>query len=60
MNNMRGKKDNGRSKGLGVVTMATAFTVSAEPDIEFVRSVARRRGFNESRNDRNPFDVYSP
>ena len=57
---MKGKKGSGRGKGLGVVTMATAFTVSAEPEIEFVRSVARRCGCNESCDDLNPFDVYSP
>ena len=31
----------GRSKGLGVVTMDRAFTVSVEPEVEFVRSVAK-------------------
>ena len=44
-----------------MVTMATAFTVSftvsAKPDVEFARSVARWRGFNESRDEYNPFDV---
>ena len=33
--------------------------MSAKPEIEFVRSVARRRGFDESCDDYNPFDVYS-
>ena len=33
---------------------------SAEPEVEFVRCVARRRGFNESCDEYNPFDVYSP
>ena len=58
--NMRGKKGSGRGKGLGVVTMATACTVSAEHEVKFVRSVARRRGFNESCDEYNPCDVYSP
>ena len=40
--------------------MATAFMVSAEPEIEFVRRVARERGCTESCDDYNPFDVYSP
>ena len=55
---MKGKKGSGRGNGLGVVTMATAFKVSAEPDIEFVRSDAKRRGFNESCEDYNPCHVY--
>ena len=42
------------------MTMATAFAVSAEPDIEFVSSGAKKRGFNESCDDYNPFDAYSP
>ena len=40
--NMKGKKGNGRSKGLGVVTTATAFAVPADPEVEFVRSVEER------------------
>ena len=56
---MKGKKGNGRGKGLGV-TMATAFTVSANPEVEFVRGAARSGGFNESCDEYNPFDVYSP
>ena len=40
---LKGKKGSDRGKGLGVVTVATAFTVSAEPESEFVRRVARRR-----------------
>ena len=43
-----------------MVTMAMAFTESAEHGIEFVRSVARRRDFNESCDDYNPFDESSP
>ena len=42
--NMKGKKDSGSVKGLGVVTMATAFAVSAEPEVEFVSSGAKKRG----------------
>ena len=57
---MKDKTDNGRGKGHGVVTMATAFTASAKLEVEFVRSVARRRGSNESCDEHNPFDVYSP
>ena len=48
---MKCKKYSGTGKGLGVLTMATAFTVSAKPEVEFVRSVARRRGFIESCDD---------
>ena len=39
------------------MTMAKAFTVSAEPEIEFVRTVAKKRGFNESREDYNSRDT---
>ena len=35
------------------VTMAATFTVSAKPEVEFVRSVAKR-------DEHNPFDVCSP
>ena len=45
---------------LGVVTMATAFAVSAEPDIEFVSNGAKKRGFIESCDDYSPFDAYAP
>ena len=44
----------------GVVTMATAFTAPVNPEVQYVRSVAKRRGFNASRDEFNPFDVYSP
>ena len=57
---MKGKKGSGRGKRLGDVTMATTFAVSAEPEIEFVSSVAKKRGFNEPCDDYNPFDAYSP
>ena len=43
-----------------MVTMATSFTVSANSEVEFVRGVARRRGFNESCDENIPFGVYSP
>ena len=57
---MKCKKCTGRGEGLCVVTMAAAFTVSAEREVELVRSVAKRRGLNESCDDYNPFDMYSP
>ena len=57
---MQVKKGGGRGKGLGVVTTASAFAVSAEPGVEFVSSVARKRGFNDSCDDYNPFDAHSP
>ena len=41
------------------MTVATAFAVSAEPEVEFV-TVAWKRGFSESCDDYNPFDASSP
>ena len=57
---MKGNKGSGRDNGLGVLTMATACIVSANLEVEAVRSVARRRGINKSCGEYNPFDVYSP
>ena len=57
--NVKSKRSSGRGKGLGVVTMAKAFAVSAAPETELVSSVAKKRGFNGSCDDYNPFDAYS-
>ena len=57
---MKGKKGSGGGKGLGVVTMAALFAVSAGLEVEFVNSATRKRGFNESWDDHNPFDAHSP
>ena len=40
--------------------MAALFAVSAELEVEFVNSATRKRGFNGSWDDHNPFDAYSP
>ena len=55
--NTKGKKGIGGGKGLGVVTVVTAFAVPVGPEIEFVSSVAKKRGFNESCDESYPFDV---